>query len=42
MRNCLKGSSQNWGIEGYEITKKYYDYRLVKFGTRKKKDSRCP
>ena len=23
MWQCIKGSSQNWGIEGYEITKKY-------------------
>ena len=21
MWNCIKGSSQNWGIEGYQITK---------------------
>ena len=27
MWNCIKGTSQNWGIEGYEITKKYFDYR---------------
>ena len=31
MWNCIKGSSQNWGIEGYQITKKYYDYRQVKW-----------
>ena len=31
MWNCIKGSSQNWGIEGYEIAKKYYDYRQVKW-----------
>lgn len=29
MWNCIKGSSQNWGIEGYEIAKKYFDYRQV-------------
>ena len=23
MWQCVKGSSQNWGIEGYEISKKY-------------------
>jgi len=31
MWNCIKGSTQNWGIEGYQITKKYYDYRQVKW-----------
>jgi len=31
MWNCIKGSSQNWGIEGYEIARKYYDYRQVKW-----------
>ena len=31
MWNCVKGSSQNWGIEGYQIHKKYYDYRQVKW-----------
>ena len=31
MWNCIKGSSQNWGIEGYQIYKKYYDYRQVKW-----------
>ena len=31
MWNCIKGSSQNWGIEGYQIHKKYYDYRQVKW-----------
>ncbi len=37
MWNCIKGSSQNWGIEGYEITKKYYDYRLVKWEQERKR-----
>ena len=31
MWQCVKGSSQNWGIEGYEIAKKYYDYHQVKW-----------
>ena len=31
MWNCIKGSSQNWGIEGYQIARKYYDYRQVKW-----------
>ena len=31
MWQCVKGSSQNWGIEGYEIPKKYYDYHQVKW-----------
>ena len=31
MWQCIKGSSQNWGIEGYEIPKKYYDYHQVKW-----------
>jgi hypothetical protein len=29
MWQCIKGSSQNWGIEGYEIARKYYDYHQV-------------
>ena len=37
MWNCIKGSSQNWGIEGYEITKKYYDYRQVKWHQERKR-----
>ena len=37
MWNCIKGSSQNWGIEGYEITKKYYDYRQVKWEQERKR-----
>ena len=37
MWNCIKGSSQNWGIEGYEITKKYYDYRQVKWQQERKR-----
>ncbi len=37
MWNCIKGSSQNWGIEGYEITKKYYDYRQVKWEQARKR-----
>ena len=36
MWNCIKGSSQNWGIEGYEITKKYYDYHQVKWEQERK------
>ena len=31
MWNCIKGSSQNWGIEGYHINRKYYDYHQVKW-----------
>ena len=31
MWNCIKGSSQNWGIEGYQIARKYYDYHQVKW-----------
>ena len=34
---CDKGSSQNWGIEGYEIAKKYYDYHQVKWYQERKK-----
>ena len=37
MWNCIKGSSQNWGIEGYEITKKYYDYHQVKWEQERKR-----
>ena len=37
MWNCIKGTSQNWGIEGYEITKKYYDYRQVKWYQERKR-----
>ena len=37
MWNCIKGSSQNWGIEGYQITKKYYDYRQVKWMQQREK-----
>jgi len=37
MWDCIKGSSQNWGIEGYEITKKYYDYRQVKWQQERKR-----
>ena len=31
MWQCVKGSSQNWGIEGYEIPRHYYDYHQVKW-----------
>ena len=31
MWHCVKGSSQNWGIEGYEIPRHYYDYHQVKW-----------
>lgn len=34
---CIKGSSQNWGIEGYEIAKKYYDYHQVKWHQERKR-----
>ena len=37
MWQCVKGSSQNWGIEGYEIAKKYYDYHQVKWYQQRKK-----
>ena len=37
MWQCIKGSSQNWGIEGYEISKKYYDYHQVKWYQERKK-----
>ena len=37
MWNCVKGSSQNWGIEGYKIAKKYYDYRQVKWHQERKR-----
>ena len=37
MWNCIKGSSQNWGIEGYEIAKKYYDYHQVKWEQERKR-----
>ncbi len=37
MWNCIKGSSQNWGIEGYEIAKKYYDYRQVVWHKKREK-----
>ena len=37
MWQCVKGSSQNWGIEGYEISKKYYDYHQVKWFQERKK-----
>ena len=36
MWQCVKGSSQNWGIEGYEIAKKYYDYHQVKWHQERK------
>ena len=29
MWKCVKGSTQKWGIEGYEVPKKYYDYHKV-------------
>ena len=37
MWQCIKGSSQNWGIEGYEIAKKYYDYHQVKWYQERKR-----
>ena len=37
MWQCVKGSSQNWGIEGYEIAKKYYDYHQVKWYQERKR-----
>ena len=37
MWQCVKGSSQNWGIEGYEIARKYYDYHQVKWMQERKK-----
>ena len=37
MWNCIKGSSQNWGIEGYEIAKKYFDYRQVLWHKKREK-----
>ena len=37
MWQCVKGSSQNWGLEGYEIAKKYYDYHQVKWYQERKK-----
>jgi len=37
MWQCVKGSSQNWGIEGYEIAKKYYDYHQVKWYKERKR-----
>ena len=37
MWHCVKGSSQNWGIEGYEIAKKYYDYHQVKWYQERKR-----
>jgi hypothetical protein len=37
MWQCVKGSSQNWGIEGYEIARKYYDYHQVKWYQERKK-----
>jgi hypothetical protein len=37
MWQCVKGSSQNWGIEGYEIAKKYYDYHQVKWQQERKR-----
>jgi hypothetical protein len=37
MWNCIKGSSQNWGIEGYEIAKKYFDYRQVVWHKKREK-----
>ena len=37
MWNCIKGSNQNWGIEGYEIAKKYYDVRQVKWEKERKR-----
>ena len=36
MWQYVKGSSQNWGIEGYEIAKKYYDYHQVKWHQERK------
>ena len=37
MWQCVKGSSQNWGLEGYEIAKKYYDYHQVKWYQERKR-----
>ena len=37
MWSCMKGNSQNWGIEGYEIAKKYYDYHQVKWEKERKR-----
>ena len=37
MWQCIKGSSQNWGIEGYEIARKYYDYHQVKWMQERKR-----
>ena len=31
MWSCMHGSSETWGIEGYEVPKKYYDYHQVKW-----------
>ena len=36
MWSCVKGSSMNWGIEGYEIPKHYYDYHQVKWQQERK------
>ena len=36
MWSCVKGSSMNWGIEGYEIPKHYYDYHQIKWQQERK------
>ena len=37
MWSCVKGSSMNWGIEGYEIPRHYYDYHQVKWQQERQK-----
>ena len=37
MWSCMHGSSQNWGIEGYEVPRKYYDYHQVKWYQQREK-----
>lgn len=31
MWTLVRGSDSNWGIEGYEVPRKYYDYHQVKW-----------
>ena len=37
MWTTIHGTNQNWGIEGYEVPRKYYDYHQVKWAQERKK-----
>jgi hypothetical protein len=37
MWTTIHGTNQNWGIEGYEVPRQYYDYHQVKWAQERKK-----